>query len=157
MHTRKTLYFSSLTRNYHKKNKVSCKVDSVKNWRCGVAIHFADTGNIFSVPMLVDKVVNHVVKFNKVTLIPGADPLLQIPKKACLLNLNKSFSKQRPIHRSLVTPTLNKIAKRCGIKEKVDGYSYRRGFATWACNKGCPPLLLKIFGEVVVFSLFINL
>lgn len=146
-HTRKTLYFSSLTRSYLKKNTVSCKVDYVKNWRCGVFIHFADTCNIFSVPMLVDKVISHVIKYNNIIPVPGKDPLLQIPKKACLLNLNPSFAKQKPIHRSLVTPTLNKIAKECGIDEKVYGYSYRRGFCTWACDRGCSSLLLKIFGR----------
>ena len=147
LHTINTLYFSSVTRPFPKTTEYILDIKTSKNWRCGVSTSFTTTGNVFSSPDILNEIINKVIFVNDIHVPPGVDPISCIPKKALLLNLNPDFTIVKPITRARVTAKLDDLVTKLNFDNKLHGYSFRRGFATWAFSQGCPPKLIQIFGR----------
>ena len=119
----------------------------MKNWCLGVWVAFDDPKNIFSVPWILNRILQYLISHNNIIVPKGEDPLHFIPKKSTLLNLSVDLRVQRLITKIIVITKLKKLATLIDIlPANINGYSFHCEFASWAFSMGCPPRLIQIYG-----------
>ena len=91
-HLEKTLYFTSISINFPKDNNFQCKIQILKNLRVDINVHLRDTNNVFSAPMILNKIIIYIMNVNKLLIPQEVDLVILFNKKTCLFNLNPQFT-----------------------------------------------------------------